>query len=131
MSLFVCHLKKGVTEEAKRNIRREICTGMGELTGIDARYFAVLFNEYEPINFSDQGIWVFVELCQTEGRDDLFKDQLAELITGAFCRELGWNPEDVSIMIHDILRGSMGNEGRIVNRGGAFADTVKENKTNF
>ena len=126
MSLFVCKWKKEFGPEVKENIRRDICNGFAELTGVDAKYFAVLFEDYPEGDFSDQGIGVFVLIHQTEGRDDAFKDEEVRVVTDAFCRYTGWDSSRVSIMILDILRGSIGTKGAIVNRGGAAADAIKK-----
>lgn len=128
MSLFVCKWKKEFGPEVKENIRREICSGFAGLTGVDAKYFAVLFEDYPEGDFSDQGIGVFVLIHQTEGRDDAFKDREVQIVTDAFCRHTGWDSSRVSIMIHDILRGSIGTRGMIVNRGGAAADAIRKNE---
>uniref|UniRef100_UPI003FEDB998 hypothetical protein n=1 Tax=Candidatus Limivicinus sp. TaxID=3030905 RepID=UPI003FEDB998 len=64
-------------------------------------------------------------ISQTEGRDDAFKDAEVKLVTDAFCKYTGWDSSRVSIMILDILRGSMGTNGIIVNRNGAAAEAIK------
>ena len=126
MSLVICKWKKEFGPEMNQRKRQDISRGMGRLAGIPPRFFAVCFEDYAPGDFSDQGIKVFVLVYQTEGRDDAFKDQLVALITDVFCRHTGWDAAMVSIMIHDIQRGSMGNNGIIVNRGGAVADTLSK-----
>lgn len=125
MSLFVCKWKKEFGPEVKDAIRKDISEGMGKLTGIEPRFFAVCFEDYAPGDFSDQGIGVFVLVCQTEGRDDTFKDSLVHIVTDAFCSHTKWGAERVSIMIHDILKGSMAAGGKIVNRGGPVADAIQ------
>lgn len=127
MSLFICKWKKEFGGDVKESIRRDICNGFGKLTGIDPKYFAVCFEDYPEGDFSNQGIGVFVLLYQTEGRSDEFKDQAVTIITDAFCRYTGWGPERISIMIHDILKGSIGTKGKIVNREGAAAEGIKSN----
>lgn len=124
MSLLVCKWKREFGPEVKEAIRKDICAGMGTLTGVDPRYFAVCFEDYEEVDFSNQGIGVFVLVYQTEGRDDTFKDRLVTLITDTFCKYTNWDASRVSIMIHDIQRGSMGHNGVIVNRSGAVANTI-------
>lgn len=125
MSLFICKWKKEFGREVKENIRRDICNGFAELTGVEARFFAVCFEDYDEGDFSDQGIGVFVLLYQTEGRSDEFKDRAVTIITEAFCKYTGWGPERVSIMIQDIRKGSVAVNGRIVNRTGPAAEVVK------
>ena len=124
MSLFVCKWKKEFGPQVKEAICGEICEGFGRLCGIDPKYFAVLFEDYPEGDFSDQGIGVFVIVHQTEGRDDAFKDEAVRIITDAFCAHTGWDSSRVSIMILDILKGSRGNRGVIVNRGGAAAEAI-------
>ena len=124
MSLFICKWKKEFGPEVKAAIRKDICEGMGQLAGIPAHFFAVCFEDYEAEDFSDQGIGVFVLAYQTEGREDAFKDQLVALVTDAFCKHTGWPAARVSIMIHDIQKGSMGHKGVVVNRGGAVANSI-------
>ena len=68
---------------------------------------------------------MFVLVSQTEGRSDEFKDAEVKLITDAFCKYTGWDDSRVSIMILDILRGSMATKGIIVNRNGAAAEAIK------
>ena len=118
MSLFVCKWKKEFGPEVKENIRRDICNGF-------SKYFAVIFEDYAEGDFPEHNIGVFVLISQTEGRDDAFKDAEVKLVTGAFCRYTGWDSSRVSIMILDILRGSMGTKGIIVNRNGAAAEAIK------
>lgn len=125
MSLFVCKWKKEFGQDVKDSIRRDICEGFGKLTCISPKFFSVLFEDYSESDFSDQGIGVFVLVHQSEGRDDAFKDEEVRLITDAFCRHTGWDSSRVSIMILDILKGSMGTRGVIVNRDGAAADAIK------
>lgn len=125
MSLFVCKWKKEFGPEVKENIRRDIRDGFSKLTGVDAKYFAVIFEDYAEDDFPEHNIGVFVLISQTEGRDDAFKDAEVKLVTDAFCKYTGWDPSRVSIMILDILRGSMGTKGIIVNRNGAAAEAIK------
>lgn len=125
MSLFVCKWKKEFGSEVKENIRRDICDSFSKLTGVDAKYFAVIFEDYAEGDFPEHNIGVFVLISQTEGRDDAFKDAEVKLVTDAFCKYTGWDSSRVSIMILDILRGSMGTKGIIVNRNGAAAEAIK------
>ena len=127
MSLFVCKWKKEFGPEVKENIRRDICNGFSKLTGVDAKYFAVIFEDYAEGDFPEHNIGVFVLISQTEGRDDAFKDAEVKLVTDAFCKYTGWDSSRVSIMILDILRGSMGTKGIIVNRNGR-GDKVKRDR---
>lgn len=127
MSLFICKWKKEFGPEVKEAIRKDITEGFSALTGIGPEYFAVCFEDYPEGNFPEMNIGVFVLVHQTEGRDDAFKDKEVSIITDAFCRHTGWAPSRVSIMIHDILRGSMGVNGVIVNRSGAAAEAIKAN----
>lgn len=125
MSLLICKWKKEFGPEVKEAIRKEITEGFGALTGIAPEYFAVCFEDYPEGDFPEMNIGVFVLVHQTEGRDEGFKDEEVRMITEAFCRHTGWEPARVSIMIHDILKGSMGVNGVIVNREAAAAEVIK------
>lgn len=125
MSLIECKLKEGLKTESKADIRKEICSNFAKLTGIGEKFFAVLFDEYETENFQDDNIDVFVLVYQSEGRSDAFKDAVVRFITEAFHKYAGWEPDRVGVLIVDILKGSMGNKGVIVNRSGPVAEAIK------
>ena len=125
MSLFVCKWKKEFDSTVKKGIREDICAGFANLTGIDGKYFAVLFDDYVDEDFPDGPIGVLVLIYQTEGRDISFKEKEVAIITEAFCKYTGWDSSRISILINDIQKGSMATKGKIVNLGGAAACAIK------
>lgn len=126
MPLFHIMWNPGQSRETKERIRTEIGQSMGRLAGIDPSFIAVLFADLKRGDMGAHG--ALTEVFISEGRPDSFKDQVVALATDAICGHTGWAREEIGVIIHDLRKGSIAVNGKIVNRAGPAADAVIKEK---
>ncbi len=122
MPLFSITWAGAPNAAAREGIRADIKRDMAALSGIGQEFIAVLFKDLPGADTGDRR--AFTELYISEGRPDAFKDSVAELIQNAFHSHTDLKGNEVCVMIHDIWKGSVAVDGKIVNRTGTAAETV-------
>ena len=122
MPLMEVTLERGLSGETKAALRRDLCRDMAELVGLDPSFIGVLFKELPEGGTHGHGS--FTEVYLSEGRDLEFKGRLMRFVCEDICRHTALDGGQVSVIIHDIRRGSVAVSGHVVNRGGTAAETV-------
>ena len=122
MPLFHITWAAGRPRKIKEQVREDISRNMGELAGIAPGFIAVLFMDLGESDIVNHN--ALAEVYISEGRTDIFKDNVAALVTNAVCRYTGWAGSTVSVIIHDLRKGSVAVGGKIVNRFGTAVEAV-------